>query len=454
MTAMSASLKSAWGAYRKGEHEQALKEFEELAAKQTSSPHPLIQKGLFLLHTDRNAEAASSFEEASKLQPDNPAPQFFRALALELSGETEQSKAAIEELRKLCPHHQGIQSLILLGELRHGDPLPYLTRMGYGRSAENSGPSAGFARSLLVGLGKGNPEDLPAELSSSDYVLGPILLEIERKLHPLEVPTLERHPSLLPEDLATLKPRKRVLREELAHLRRSFSAGIPLQRGKNLFERAYGVTDREKQEKLLRKALLQLRASRKLDPYGFRVSYYLGETYIHLARGEQGKPYNRFRLLQAQSSFLDSARHEGVNPDLLAYLAFIQHLLGRPLLAIQYYQEATKKFEKLPGAHYGEGQCHLILGNQAEAKRLMLRAVNSDLGMARERLDTFATLLQEHGPDYFNKEFPELPPEPSSDKGSEDHRQDSVPEPSSFVPTEISEGPDLEEPAPTSQETA
>lgn len=413
MTGMPASLKSAWSAYREGEPELALKEFEELAAGD-SSPHPLIQKGLFFFHLERHVEAVTTFEEAIKLQPQNPAALFFHALALELSGEVSQSQSAVAKLREVCPHHQGIPSLILLSELRHGDPLPHLVQMGYGSGVENRRPSAGFSRSLLVGLGRGNPDDLPSELSSSDFVLGPILLEIERKLHPLELTSLEHHPPLFPEDMSTFKRRKRTLREEFSQLRSTFRAWVPLQRGKNLFERAYGMADRKEQEKLLNSALLQLRASRRLDPHGFRVSYYLGETYVHLARQDHGKPYNRFRLLQAQTSFLDSARQESINPDLLAYLAFIQHLLGRPKLAIKYYQEATQKFEKLPGAHYGEGQCHLILGDRAEAKRLLLKAVNSDLNMARERLETFTTLLQKHGSGYFHKDFPELAPEPPS----------------------------------------
>ena len=119
-----------------------------------------------------------------------------------------------------------------------------------------------------------------------------------------------------------------------------------------------------------------------------------------------------FRLLQAQSSCLASARNEGLNPYLLFYLAYVQHLLGRPVLAIKYYQEATKKFEKLPEAHYGQGQCQLLLGNRKAARKLLLKAVNSDLALARERLELFANLLAEQGPEVFDTPLPEMPPEP------------------------------------------
>ena len=97
------------------------------------------------------------------------------------------------------------------------------------------------------------------------------------------------------------------------------------------------------------------------------------------------------------------------------YLAYVQHLLGRPKLAIQYYQAATQKFEKLPEAHYGEGQCHLLLGDASTARKLFLKAVNSDLALARERLDLFARLLAENGPEYFQEPLPEMPPEPPTE---------------------------------------
>ena len=192
----------------------------------------------------------------------------------------------------------------------------------------------------------------------------------------------------------------------------SLRAGNALKKGKRKLEKAWGMPEPEEQKPLLQEAVKHLRIARKTDPKSFRVSYHLAEAYILLSKVEAGKPYDRFRLFQAQSSCLASAENEGVNPYLLFYLAYVQHLLGRPKLAIEYYRAATEKFEKLPEAHYGEGQCHLLLGDPATARKLFLKAVNSDLALARERLDLFARLLAENGTEHFQTPLPEMPPEP------------------------------------------
>jgi tetratricopeptide (TPR) repeat protein len=407
---MAGKIEAAWSAYEKGDIEVATSMFGELTSNGVHSTHPFIQKGLFLLRLDKFAEARESFERASEIDPTNPAPLFFSALAQELSGDSESTLTTLEKLKEKAPHHQGISSLELLQRLRSGDPLRQLSDFGFGPPSTQRKVSIG--RRLAAGLGLGDPSWLPSDLSSSSYLLGPILIEIEEKLHPLEVRSLEHHPALLPDNLDEMKPQKRGYREELSQITNSLRAGPILKKGKSAFERSYGLSDREQQRTLLHQAARHLRLARKIDPFAFRVSYHLGETYIFLARGRPGEPYSRFRLLQAQNCFLESARKEGINPYLLFYLAYIQHLLGRPKLAIRYYQEATKKFEKLPEAHYGEGQCELLLGNKQRAKELMLKAVNSDLALARERLDLFANLLAEHGLEHFNQAIPEMPAEP------------------------------------------
>lgn len=421
------SLSSAWKAYHSGDLDEAGKAFEAMSAREGASAQTHIQRGLFLLHTGHYEQAKACFVRAKSLEAANPAPLFFLALSQELARSYSESHDTISDLKALSPHHQGILSLELLEQIQKGDPLELLSRFGFGPNKDSRGGGKPLER-LAAGLGKGDPQALPAELSSSDFLLGPILLEIEKKMHPMEVPQIERHPDPLPEDISSLKPRKRSLAEELAGIRGSFRSSIPLRKGKNLFEKAYGMEDRPRQTRLLKKAALLLRAARKLDPYGFRVSYHLGETYLFLARGEPGQPYNRFRLLQAQTSFLQSIEHEGINPYVLFYLAYVQHLLGRPLVAVRLYREATKKFEKLPEAHYGEGQCHLLLGNDTEAKRLLLKAVNSDLALARERLELYATLLSKHGPDFFRNPIPELPPEEEPPKPVEATAVEELPD--------------------------
>lgn len=420
------SLTSAWKAYHSGDLDEAGKTFEAMSSKEGAPAQAHIQQGLFLLHTGHYEKAQGCFAKAKGLETANPAPLFFLALSQELAKSYPESHATIADLKSLAPHHQGILSLELLEQIQKGDPLELLSRFGYGPNKNAKGGGKPLER-LAAGLGKGDPEALPAELSSSDFLLGPILLEIEKKMHPMEVPHIERHPDPLPEDLTTIKPRKRSLAQEVAGLRGSFRSSIPLRKGKNLFEKAYGIEDRQRQTRLLKKAALLLRAARKLDPYGFRVSYHLGETYLFLARGEPGYPYNRFRLLQAQTSFLQSIDHEGVNPYVLFYLAYVQHLLGRPLVAVRLYREATKKFEKLPEAHYGEGQCQLLLGNDTEAKRLLLKAVNSDLALARERLELYATLLSKHGSEFFRNPIPELPPEEALPEVVEENAAEELP---------------------------
>ncbi|MFA5506955.1 MAG: tetratricopeptide repeat protein [Vulcanimicrobiota bacterium] len=407
---MAASIKTAWTAFEQGDAEKAESLFQTLTSNPNGTTFPWTQQGLFFLRLDRYQEAAASLQQAVERDPANPAPLFFLALAQELAGERENFWATLAKLAELSPHHQGRTSLKLLAELRGGDPLPLLRQFGFGPRDGVERPK--FSQRVAASMGRGKPEWLPSELSSSDYLLGPILVEVETRLHALEVPKLEHHPPLLPEDLDSLKPVKRKFREEIANFGNSVRAGNALKKGRGLLEKAWAISDPEEQKKPLQEAVKYLRAARKTDPHAFRVSYHLAEAYILMSKNEAGKPYHRFRLLQAQTSCLASANNEGLNPYLLFYLAYIQHLLGRPKLAIEYYQAATDRFEKLPEAHYGRGQCHLLLGDATTARRLFLKAVNSDLALARERLDLFARILSEKGPDAFGAPLPTMTPEP------------------------------------------
>jgi tetratricopeptide (TPR) repeat protein len=420
---MAPTIKEAWSAFQEGNAEKAESLFADLTSNPNGSPYPFTQQGLFFLRQDRFEEACESFRKAAEIKPSNPAPLFFLALAQELAGEREQFRATLEKLADVSPHHQGRTSLELLAELRGGDPTHLLTKFGFGPKTDRE--QAKLSQRIAASLGQGDPKWLPSELSSSDYVLGPILVEVETRLHALEIPKLEHHPSLLPENLDEYKPAKRGWKEELSKFRDSLRAGNALKKGKRLLERAWGLPDPEEQKAPLTEAVKYLRAARKADPRAFRVSYHLAEAYILLSKVEAGKPYDRFRLMQAQSSCLASAENEGINPYLLFYLAYVQHLLGRPKLAIEYYRAATQKFEKLPEAHYGEGQCHLLLGDSSTARKLFLKAVNSDLALARERLDLFARLLAENGIDYFQTPLPKMPPEPAPSESTESEESEA-----------------------------
>ena len=407
---MAPSIKAAWCAFQEGNTDKAESLFQELTSSSNGSTYPHTQQGLFFLRQDRFEEASESFLKSSEIKPSNPAPIFFLALAQELAGQREHFRDTLKRLSEVSPHHQGRTSLELLAELRGGDPTALLSQFGFGPKSGDG--AAKLSQRIAASLGQGDPKWLPSDLSSSDFVLGPILVEVETKLHALEIPRLEHHQPLLPEDLDEFKPAKREWREEISMFCASLRAGNALKKGKRKLEKAWGMPEPEEQKPLLQEAVKHLRIARKTDPKSFRVSYHLAEAYILLSKVEAGKPYDRFRLFQAQSSCLASAENEGVNPYLLFYLAYVQHLLGRPKLAIEYYRAATEKFEKLPEAHYGEGQCHLLLGDPATARKLFLKAVNSDLALARERLDLFARLLAENGTEHFQTPLPEMPPEP------------------------------------------
>lgn len=406
----AAQVRQGWKHYRKGDFAAADVEFAKAVEASPQLAYGHLQQGMFWLRQDRFEEAVNTFEQAVAAEPTNPAPAFFLALALEQAERPEAADEAFEKLKILCPRHQGLSSLRLLRELRRGDPLPILTALGFGLTP-GAKPSRESWRSLAAGLGVGDPNWLPPDLSSSNYLMGPILLEVEKKLLAREFPTLERRSQDILQELEGLKAPKRDIRQELRALRTACASGSRFRKGKRLLSRAIVAEPEEKPRDLARKAIGLLRLSRRLDPFAFRIDYHLGEAYLVLAKGKQGECYQRFPLLQAEAAFLRSVRMDGVNPYVLYCLAFVSHALGRPLTAIAAYSKATERFTKLPEAHYGSGQCHLLLGEVSKARDLLLEAVNSDLALGKERLNLFATLLREEGPEAFVRPLPTLPPE-------------------------------------------
>lgn len=419
----AATVKKAWAAFHRGEMERAQELFRGAQDQAPTSALPCTQKGLFHLRQDQFQEAQDCFREALRREPENPAPLFFVVVAEELGDQPEQAQQSLQELLKVCPRHQGIASLELLVSLRRGNPSESLARLGFGAkpSQENQ------YRTFLAGLGMGDPNWLPPDLSSSDFLLGPILVEVETRLVPLEIPNLERAGDHLWEQLEDLEAPKRDWREELNGICKSAKAGSALKRGKRILERALDLKSLEEQREELGQAARYLRLARKLDPVGFRTSYYLGEAYLFSSKNDPGEPYKRFSLKLAENSFLESVRLDGVNPYVLFYLALCQHLLGRPISALKGYELATDKFAKLPEAHYGAGQCHLLLGDRTRARELLLKAANSDLALARERFTLLATLLTSRGVEGLQLPLPTFPEE---EPDTEDEEPDVEPEPS------------------------
>lgn len=436
----SRAVEKGWKAYQRGELAVAETEFSRAVSEAPDAAFAFIQRGLFQLRLDHFAEASRSFETATEKEPKNPAPLFFLALSQELESEPARADASLNKLRELSPHHQGLTSLSLLKELRRGHPLPVLHQLGFGEQAQAYNPF----RMAIAGLGVGDPTWLPPDLSSSAYLLGPILIEVEKRLLPRELEGLEHREGELVSMLTELKPPKRSLLEELKGIRSAWKGAPKLRKGRRLLERAMGIEDSDKQRALLEEAIALLEAGQALDPFSFRTGYHLGEAYLFLAKGSPGEPYQRDPLLRAEAWFIDSARMDGLNPYVLFYLALIQQLLGRPQPAIDCYLKATEKFTKLPEAHYGMGQCHLLLGDHAQARELMLRAANSDLALARERLVLFANLLGKEGEEAFTRPIPTMPPAPAeesrsaSDPPTPSDASDPPPEPNDDHPsTEI-----------------
>ncbi len=410
------SIQRGWKAFEQGDLSLAEREFSAAVAENPDTAFAALQRGLFQLRQDRAQEASVSFQSAAEKEHENPAPLFFLTLARELEGDGLLADQAMESLCRLCPHHQGLASLRLLRELRRGDPLPVLTQLGFGDSPARSQLSW---KAALAALGQGDPSWLKPDLSSSQYLLGPILVEVEKRLLPREIPELEHRQENLLDCLDSLKPPERRLREELKGLRSSWKAAPLLRKGRQALERSMGIEVLAEQKTQLQQAIESLEAGHELDQFAFRTTYHLGEAYLFSAKGEPGTPYDRTALLKAEQSFLESARLDGINPYVLFYLALTQHLLGRPQPAIDCYARSTEKFTKLPEAHYGTGQCYLLLGQLRPAREFLLRAVNSDLALARERLTLFANLLRSEGIEAFSRPFPTFAQAPDADPTEE-----------------------------------
>lgn len=407
----SRSAQRAWKAHSQGNIEGAVSLFTNALAESPDTAFLNLQFGLLRLKQDRVTEAAELFEKAILKEPKNPAPRFFATLAHELANQHSAADKNLLELIEVCPRHQGTESLRLLKELRRGEPLACLERLGFAPPREKGeGRRSETIKTLAAGIGVGDPKWLPPDLSSSDYLLGPILLEVEQRLVAREVPALERRAEDLVLELESSKKTKRDLRQELNAIQSSFQGGPKLRQGRRLLEKALSLESIPEQKAGLSKAISLLRLGRRLDPFAFRTSFYLGEAYLFAAKTQPGEPYDRFSLRKAESYFLSSSRLDGVNPYVLFYLALTQHLLGRPEAALVLYGKATKKFEKLPEAHYGVGQCHLLLGDRKAARENLLKAVNSDLAIARERLSLYASLLREHGREALECPLPSMPP--------------------------------------------
>lgn len=401
-------VEAGWKAAKKEDLDKAQSLFAKASQENQSSAGIHIQQGLFLLEQNQFKKAVTSFRSAAAADATNPAPLFFLCLALELDNESKLAAQTLTELTAVCPRHQGLASLNLLLSLRQGDPTKSLQSMGFSSKTTDD---KNTWKTLAAGIGMGDPAWLASDLSSSPYLLGPILIEIEKSLLPLEYPKLEHRASKLLTDLSLLKAKKQNLREELRSLPSSWKAGSKLRKGKSILNKSYEVTEPVEQHRKLDLAIELLESGLKLDPHAFRTNFHLGEAYLWNSKSEPGTPYRRDMLLKAEAHLIESVRIDGANPYVYLLLGLTSQLLGRPLTALELYAKATEKFTKMPEAHYGMGQCYLLLGQQVQAKKYLLMAVNSDLQLAKERIELYTSLLELNGKDFFSHPLPCLPPE-------------------------------------------
>jgi tetratricopeptide (TPR) repeat protein len=312
------------------------------------------------------ARRALSAAEADLVS--NPALHLFRALLCCDLGEWELARKDWWAARNLSPANQAVptvQALLYLGERRLEEALNLLC-----------------------------PEDIGKvfDLTVSPPVLGRLVVALEKRLLPLELP------ESLETEVSPPEPEPPV-----------GAAWLLMRRGRKRLEAAWALPVEERAP-MMRLALAEIRAAHEQDPKAFRASYHLGEALLSVAeydrdRDQRPGPRTVALVKQAQECFEESRRSDGTNPYVLHYLARCALLLRRFELAQELWREALDGFEKFPEAHYGLGQSLLARGREREGRAFLLSAILSDLHLLRDRIRELAR---------FFRACPELFAEPAS----------------------------------------
>lgn len=327
-------------------------------------PRPLIQLGLCRLDAGDADGAVESFTRAGELDPHNPAVPLFLALALADLGRLEEARRAAGRVQELEPHSQTLPTLLMILDFRQGAPGDALGREG--------------------------------EVAASPPLLGRLVVEVERRLLPTEIEHLYRTKALDPDAIDTEpEPDRPGFIDSLRHLPTSSRAMRLQKRGLKIMDRAMHERQLRHRHTLVNEALSLLRESRELDSNLFRSAFYLGEALLFASRPDPTAPHDRAILSEARDCFVGSWRYDGGNPYVFYYLGRVSTLLGEIEAGAEYFRRALERFEKLPEAHYGLGQCELLQGNETSARHYFLKAVNSDLQLARERLRELEGIFQE-----------------------------------------------------------
>lgn len=424
---------------RQGKLEPAVEMLRRAADRMPREAGAWIQLGLCHLERAEPEEAKTAFAKATELAPSNPAAALFSSLACSDLGQADEAQRWAARTRELSPHNQALPTLEALLKLRQGDVAGGLRCLG------------------MAGAEPASVWEAP-DLAGSAPLASRFVLELEKQRLPHDVPSLERSqvaeepqatptakrgPLLLQYTLIgsscllsamlvmmyTIEPDPQFLYLLAALLGLAALTGLLIFRtgakdrfptwraraaqrqGLKLMERALGAPHGRLRERLLENALSSMREAQQLAPDLFRTDFYLGEALLFAGQSAEEPRRARRYLEEGLACFERSWGQDGGNPYLFYYLARTSLLLGRVEASQGYFEKALEKFEKLPEAHFGIGQCRLLMGDDAGGRRALWRAVSGELLMVRERLSDMERLALTQ-PEALGHKFPAMPPEP------------------------------------------
>ncbi len=424
---------------RQGKLESAATVLQKAADRMPTQPGAWIQLGLCHLEANHAEEARAAFERAAELAPANPAAALFASLACSDLGLTDEARRWADRTHELSPANQALPTLEALLQLRQGDVAGGLRCLG------------------MAGAEPASVWEAP-DLAGSAPLASRLVLELEKQRLAHDVPTLERSqvaeepkarpsakrggllmmyavvgayvfliPTLVGAYLIEPEPQFLYMLVGLLALgglllllafRPSARQGFPTvrarsqqTRGLKLMERALASPSGRLRERFLEHALANMREAQGLAPDLFRADFYTGEALLFAGQSAEEPAAARHYLEEALACFERSWGQDGGNPYLFYYLARVSLLLGRVEASQGYFEMALERFEKLPEAHYGVGQCRLLQGDVEGGRRALWRAVSGELLMVRERLHDMERLALTR-PEVLGKPFPTMPPAP------------------------------------------
>lgn len=421
-------IRAGVGLLRAGKNAEALRVLEQAAAEMPNDPRSFVQLGLARLETEQPLQALESLQQALTLHPNHPPALYYLCLCHLDLDDLEQAARVLGKLEACSPENQALPTLRTLLCLRRGEVDQALTHL----EIPPCPPSPIWKR---------------PELSSFGPLVSRLSLEVEEWLLPLEIPRLRRSQAAkeAPAEPEGVIPKAQdktrsgvfgflvgflvglviaigmrilmrlVFGPELdfdpmtsafflllmvlfvslsgalwgmitGNLHHHTQAYMAQLKGYRLLDRSIKAGAPVQREQLFMLAIQNMRRVLQLDDSLLRSHYGLGEALLFTSSSlRQPEISDRF-LPEAEAQFLESWRQDGENPYLNYYLGRSCQLQGKLEAAIEYYQRAISKFSKLSEGHFGLGQCHVMMGDRAEARKWLSRALGSELQLARDRL--------------------------------------------------------------------